>query len=192
MKKDIPIHVDCCLGGFLAPFAESCGRKLPIFDFRNPAVTTISCDHHKYGVSPKGVSVVMFNNSNLRQKCFFAMSTWPGGVYASSGLLGSRTGATGVGAWVTMVHHGYKGYHDKAKEIFDGQDKLVTELKKIPEVRVIGNPVLGTVSVVSNNKNLEILTILDLMNEKGWTLNSCQRPNAIQFLLNYCNVRYVD
>ena len=35
--RDIPVHVDCCLGSFLIPFAnEARDKQLPLFDFRVP------------------------------------------------------------------------------------------------------------------------------------------------------------
>ena len=46
-EKNIPLHIDACLGGFLLAFAEDCGLKLPDFDFRVPGVTSISADTHK-------------------------------------------------------------------------------------------------------------------------------------------------
>jgi len=46
-KYNIPVHVDACLGGFLIPFMEKAGYPLPLFDFRLPGVTSISCDTHK-------------------------------------------------------------------------------------------------------------------------------------------------
>ena len=37
LRRGLPLHVDCCLGSFLIPFAEEVsGRKLPLFDFRVP------------------------------------------------------------------------------------------------------------------------------------------------------------
>lgn len=56
------MHVDCCLGGFINPFAKELGFDIPDFDFRVEGqylfikllgVTSISCDHHKYGMAPK-------------------------------------------------------------------------------------------------------------------------------------------
>lgn len=48
LKYKIPVHVDACLGGFLGPFMEEAGYKLPYrFDFRVPGVISISCDTHK-------------------------------------------------------------------------------------------------------------------------------------------------
>ncbi len=45
VKYSIPVHVDACLGGFLIPFMHD--KNLPLFDFRLPGVTSISCDTHK-------------------------------------------------------------------------------------------------------------------------------------------------
>ena len=47
LSLKIPLHVDACLGGFLIPFMEDAGFKLPLFDFRLEGVTSISCDTHK-------------------------------------------------------------------------------------------------------------------------------------------------
>mmetsp|Transcript_61127 Transcript_61127/g.92443 ORF Transcript_61127/g.92443 Transcript_61127/m.92443 type:complete len:135 (-) Transcript_61127:109-513(-) len=59
-KKNIGLHVDCCLGGFVAPWAHENGCDIPKFDFSVEGVTSISVDHHKYGLAPKGVSVVLY------------------------------------------------------------------------------------------------------------------------------------
>lgn len=49
------------------PFAEGLGVKnLHPFDFRVDGVTSISCDHHKYGLAPKGISLCMFSNNEIR------------------------------------------------------------------------------------------------------------------------------
>ncbi|OON17326.1 hypothetical protein X801_06837, partial [Opisthorchis viverrini] len=46
LRYGIPVHVDCCLGGFLLPFMEAADCELEPFDFRLPGVTSISCDTH--------------------------------------------------------------------------------------------------------------------------------------------------
>lgn len=47
LRYNIPVHVDACLGGFLIAFMEKAGFPLPLFDFRLPGVSSISCDTHK-------------------------------------------------------------------------------------------------------------------------------------------------
>lgn len=60
LKYKIGLHVDCCLGSFIVVFAKENKCQIPDFDFSVPGVTSISCDHHKYGMAPKGVSIIMF------------------------------------------------------------------------------------------------------------------------------------
>ena len=47
IRHSVPVHVDCCLGGFLVPFMREAGYELPPFDFSLPGVTSISADTHK-------------------------------------------------------------------------------------------------------------------------------------------------
>jgi len=49
LDYSIPVHVDACLGGFVIAFSQDSPAlsHIPIFDFRLPGVTSISCDTHK-------------------------------------------------------------------------------------------------------------------------------------------------
>jgi len=65
LKRNIPLHVDACVGGFILPFMEMNGRKLPLWDYRVPGVTSISADIHKYGFASKGASTITYRNLEL-------------------------------------------------------------------------------------------------------------------------------
>ncbi|MES2620667.1 MAG: aminotransferase class V-fold PLP-dependent enzyme [Bacteroidota bacterium] len=93
LKHGIGFHTDCCLGGFVVPFAEKLGYKVPIVDFRLPGVTSMSVDTHKYGYAAKGTSVVLYRTPELRHYQFYTLTEWPGGLYFSPTLAGSRPGA---------------------------------------------------------------------------------------------------
>ena len=101
--------MDCCLGSFIAPFAEQCGTKTGKFDFQLPGVTSISCDPHKFAQTPKGVSVLLFKNSEYRSYAFYSSSSWIGGLYATPTIAGSRSGAPIAGAWIAMTANGIEG-----------------------------------------------------------------------------------
>lgn len=53
-RYGIPVHMDCCLGGFLVPFVNQAGYDVEFYDFRIPGISSISADTHKYGLAPKG------------------------------------------------------------------------------------------------------------------------------------------
>jgi len=75
----VPLHLDCCLGGFLVPFLEKAGYKLPHpVDFSISGVTSISADTHKYGFAPKGSSIIMYSSNEIRKYQYFVITDWPG------------------------------------------------------------------------------------------------------------------
>lgn len=104
LEYGIGCHSDCCLGSYINPFTEEAGFKLPsIFDFRIEGVTSISCDPHKFCYGPKGLSTIMFRNKELRRLTWFAASAWPGGMYMTPTLSGSRSGSVVAGTWAAIM-----------------------------------------------------------------------------------------
>lgn len=80
-----------------------------MFDFRAPGVTSISCDTHKYGFGPKGLSVLMFREKKLRAHMLFAVGDWTGGMYCTPSMAGSRPGNVLAGSWAAMMRLGREG-----------------------------------------------------------------------------------
>lgn len=68
LKYKIPVHVDGCLGGFIAAFMPQAGFPLSPFDFTLPGVTSISADTHK--VFFKQLKVI----SNFKLFIYFIIS----------------------------------------------------------------------------------------------------------------------
>ena len=92
LKYDIPVHADCCLGGFLLPFIERTefANEIPRVDFQIDGLTSISCDTHKYGYSPKGSSLIIYKSPIFRRFQYSVETEWPGGIYASPTLAGDN------------------------------------------------------------------------------------------------------
>ena len=127
VKYNLPLHVDSCLGGFLIPFMQEAGYKLPLFDFRLPGVTSISCDTHKYGYTPKGSSVIMYRNANYRKFQYFSAIEWPGGIYVSPTFAGSRPGSLIAMTWATLLAFGRPGYVEATKNVIDTSKYIAKE-----------------------------------------------------------------
>lgn len=189
-RYNIGLHVDCCLGGFLVPFMEKAGFPLPLFDFRVPGVTSISCDTHKYGFAPKGSSVVLYRNSELRHFQYFVAPDWPGGIYASPTIAGSRPGSLIAGCWTAMMYMGESGYVEATKKIVTTAKKITTELKKIEGIKVFGEP---EVSVVAFGSDVfDIYRVGSELTKKGWNLNSLQYPASIHICCTYLTSKVED
>src|ERR1700674_1158842 len=184
LAHDIGLHVDGCLGGFILPWGGRLGLDIPLFDFRVPGVTSISADTHKYGYALKGTSVLLYRNSGLRKYQYFNFPAWPGGIYFSPGLSGSRSGGVVAATWAAMVSLGEQGYLDIAQRIFKTARTIVEGIEAIPELEVMGTP---TFLVAFRSKSLDIYHINDHLIEKGWRLNALQLPPALHFCVTRPN-----
>ncbi|EJS42266.1 dpl1p [Saccharomyces arboricola H-6] len=191
-KYKLPLHVDSCLGSFIVSFMEKAGYKnLPLLDFRVPGVTSISCDTHKYGFAPKGSSVIMYRNSDLRMHQYYVNPAWTGGLYGSPTLAGSRPGAIVVGCWATMVNIGENGYIESCREIVGAAMKFKAFiLESIPDLEIMGNPRYSVVSFSS--KTLNIHELSDRLAKKGWHFNALQRPVALHMAFTRLSAHVVD
>ena len=177
-KWDLPVHVDCCLGGFILPFMEKAG--LPIderFDFRVEGVTSISVDSHKYGFAPKGSSCILWRSASLRTHQMHSQPNWPGGIYASPTIAGSRMGNVVAGTYAAMVSHGMDGYVESCREIVTASRFMAAEFAKIPGVKVLGKP-LGSV-VAFGSDDFDIYRLLGEMSARGYELSALQYPSAL-------------
>ncbi|PVV00585.1 hypothetical protein BB560_005031 [Smittium megazygosporum] len=165
---DIGMHVDCCLGSFVIAFMEDAGFKTDPFDFRVPG----------YGFAPKGTSVIMYSNSNLRKYQYFVTTRWPGGIYASPTIPGSRPGSLIAGCWAAMVSMGKKGYIQSCKDIVNSRIKIQKGIESIPGLKIVGDPVTSVVAFGAVEP-LNIYSIKDCMTSKGWGLSTLQYPPAL-------------
>ncbi|KAK3706658.1 Dihydrosphingosine phosphate lyase [Vermiconidia calcicola] len=201
-KSKIPLHVDCCLGSFIIPFLAKAGFDAPDFDFRVPGVTSISVDTHKYGFAPKGNSVVLYRSAELRRYQYYVCADWPGGVYASPSMAGSRPGALIAGCWASLMKMGEDGYLSTCLQIVDATKKIEERIRTSDALRrslsVIGKPMVSVVAFRANTAQkdsfykVDIYDIADAMTAKGWHLNALQDPPAIHVAVTIPIVSAVD
>ncbi|OGO12182.1 MAG: sphingosine-1-phosphate lyase [Chloroflexi bacterium RBG_13_66_10] len=175
-ERGIGFHTDGCLGGFLLPWAEKLGYPVPAFDFRLPGVTSISADTHKFGYAAKGTSVVLYRNPELRHFQYFSIADWPGGLYNSPTFAGSRPGGLSAACWAAMVSIGEQGYLEAARRILETAGWMKAEIRKIPGLEVIGDPLFV---IAFRSDELNVYQVLEFMTGRGWGLNGLHLPPCV-------------
>ncbi|MBN8219916.1 MAG: aminotransferase class V-fold PLP-dependent enzyme [Spirochaetes bacterium] len=180
LQKNIPFHTDACLGGYILPWAKKLGYNVPKFDFSLPGVTSISVDTHKYGYAAKGTSVILYRNAKIRHHQFFTSTNWPGGMYFSPTFAGSRAGGLSAACWAALVSIGEKGYLEAAKKILKAADYVKAEIQKIPELKLLGDP-LYVIAFASDT--IDIYKVMEQMTHKGYSLNGLHRPACVHIAL---------
>ncbi len=172
----VGLHVDACLGGFILPFAARLGAPVPPFDFSVPGVTSMSVDTHKYGYALKGTSVVLYRGKVLRRYQYFTAAEWPGGLYFSPTLAGSRPGGLSAACWAAMIAIGEEGYLQATARILAAARFMRAHIENIPELRVLGDPLWV---IAFDSPTLNIFEIMARMGERGWSLNGLHHPPAV-------------
>ncbi len=185
-ENNILLHVDACLGGFVLPFIKELGHPVPDFDFSIPGVTSISLDPHKYGYAPKGTSIILYRNKELRKKQFFIYPNWSGGIFVSPTLTGTKGGNALAGTWAIMKLLGKEGYKQIVQSVMEETKKLITGIVAIPGLKIIGQPNMSVFSFTSTKG--DIFNIGDALEERGWFLNRLQFPDALQMTVSAGNV----
>ncbi|EGT37565.1 CBN-TAG-38 protein [Caenorhabditis brenneri] len=179
LEYDIPVHVDACLGGFLLPFLEEDNIR---YDFRVPGVSSISADSHKYGLAPKGSSVVLYRNKELLHNQYFCDADWQGGIYASATMEGSRAGHNIALCWAAMLYHAQDGYKKNSKKIVDTTRKIRDGLSKIKGIKLQGPSDICIVSWTTTD-GVELYRFHNYMKERHWQLNGLQFPAGVHIMV---------
>ncbi|HPQ68559.1 MAG TPA: aspartate aminotransferase family protein [bacterium] len=192
LKKNIPLHVDSCLGGYLLPFVEKLGYPVPPFDFRVPGVTSISADTHKYGFAAKGASTITYRNIDILKYQMFVFTDWPGGVFASPALLGTRPGGSIAAAWAAMVALGEDGYLETARQIMDTTKTLMDGINAIPGLAVVARPHMSVFAFRSVDRDLNVYCVADQMEKRGWHIDRQQKPDCLHNMVTTQHTKIAD
>ncbi|WP_198028171.1 pyridoxal phosphate-dependent decarboxylase family protein, partial [Bradyrhizobium murdochi] len=130
-KHGLWLHVDACVGGFLAPFVREIGYPIPPFDLSVPGVSSLSADLHKYGFAAKGASLLLLADRENQKYQRFEFSNWPRGSFLSHTFQGSRAAGPIASAWAVMNTLGHAGYREIARVIMDTKERLIAGVEQI-------------------------------------------------------------
>jgi glutamate/tyrosine decarboxylase-like PLP-dependent enzyme len=188
-RTGVWLHVDACVGGYIAPFVRMNGADLPPFDFAVPGVWSISGDLHKYGYASKGASTVFFRSEALREYMTFDAGPWPLGRMITPTLAGTRPGGAIAAAWAVVHHLGIDGYREKQRMVTDARARIEAGVTKLG-FRVLGKPQLGIVAFA--HPEIDALRLYAQMHKRGWFTAALVEPRALHLMLSPKHLEVAD
>lgn len=188
-EKGLWLHVDACVGGYIAPFVRMNGEDIPPFDFEVPAVCSMSADLHKYGYCAKGASTVLFRSEELKQHMVFDCNAWPGGRMVTPTLAGTRPGGAISAAWAVMNYLGVEGYKQKHQLVTDTRKRIEEGVLQLG-FQVLGNPKLGIIAFT--HPDVDVFAIYRQLYKKGWFTSLTTEPKALHLMLSPFHAEVVD
>lgn len=63
--------------------------------------------------------MILYRNKKYRHHQYAITTDWPGGIYGSPTINGSRAGGIIAACWATLMHYGYDHYVESTKRIIE-------------------------------------------------------------------------
>jgi len=181
----INCHVDACMGGVTLAYLEKLGLAIPQWNLRVAGVTSISVDLHKYGYTSKGASVVMYSSKSLRAHQGFFTDNWLGGMYASSGMLGTKSGGSIASAWAVLRHLGDDGYTALVQQTRKATEQLADHIVAHPHLVLRAYPDSTLICFGAANPSvLNVFAVADELRVRGWYVDRQTPPDSLHCTVN--------
>lgn len=189
VARDLWLHVDACVGGYIAPFVRMNGVEVPSFDFAVPGVRSLSADLHKYGYCAKGASTVLFRDREGYDRMVFDESNWPGGRMITPTLAGTRPGGAIAAAWAVMHYLGVAGYRQRQGQVTAARERVEAGVRALG-FEVLGRPLLGIVAF--SHPTLDVYAIYKGLYQRGWFSSLTTEPPALHLMLSPFHEQMLD
>ncbi|MDB5493363.1 MAG: putative sphingosine-phosphate lyase [Phenylobacterium sp.] len=180
-RRDLWLHVDACVGGYLAPFVRMNGADIAPFDFELPGVRSMSADLHRYGYAAKGASTVFFRSAGLQAFMVFDFKDWPGGRMVTPTLAGTRPGGAIAAAWAVMNVLGVAGYREKQGQVTAARETIQAGVEALG-FTVLGRPQLGLMAFTRDD--VDCLALWAKLRERGWFTSVTTEPKSLHLMLS--------
>jgi glutamate/tyrosine decarboxylase-like PLP-dependent enzyme len=194
LERDLLLHVDACMGGFLLPYFRRLGAPVPDFDFSVPGVTSISMDLHKYAFAAKGASVILYRNKELRRHQIYTCAQWTGYTVVNPTIQSTKSVGPLAAAWAALHFIGDEGYLEIARQVLDATQRIADAVDGMEDLRLLGRPEMNLVAFTSDT--VSVFHIIDEMKERSWyvqpQLGFHGSKENIHLSVNPASVKWVD
>ena len=192
-RQNINCHVDACMGGVSLAYLGKLGHQIPPWNLQIDGVTSISVDLHKFGYTSKGASVIMYADKRLRSYQGFFTDQWLGGVYASSGMLGTKSGGAIAAAWAVMHFLGDDGYLRLTQSSRVATEKLAHHISGHPHLSLLAQPDALLLSFIADDpQRLNVYAVADEMWKRGWYIDRQEPPQSLHCTVNAVHESVID
>ena len=185
LDADCNCHVDACMGGVTLAYLERLGEVSPPWNLQIPGVSSISVDLHKFGYTSKGASVIMYASKYLRSFQGFVTDNWLGGLYASSGALGTKSGGSMASAWAVMHHLGDDGYLRLTRQAREATLKLAKTIDSSEHYLLRAQPETTLLCFGAKDPDaLNVFAVADELWQRGWYIDRQTPPDSLHCTVN--------
>ncbi|MGZ4764776.1 MAG: pyridoxal phosphate-dependent decarboxylase family protein [Ilumatobacteraceae bacterium] len=178
--RNINCHVDACMGGVVLTYLERLGESVPPWNFAVHGVTSISVDLHKFGYTAKGASVIMHRTKQLRSYQTYITDNWLGGLYGSSGILGTKGAGSMAAAWAVLHYLGDEGYRRVTAAARAACLQLADAIDAIPALTIRARPQTTLLAFgAADEAQLDVFAVAAGLWRRGWYVDRQGPPPSL-------------
>lgn len=160
---NIGLIVDACVGGGILPFIKNSEIK---WDFSVSGVTAITLDWHKWFMSMKGSSSVIFKHKELVNYATFSCDTWMGYSIVNKSITSTRSSGN-LAATYAILRYMENKYENITKNLLESADRFKRFVATTKHISLVGDPKFNVFSIYS--ETLDIHRVQELLRfVKGW------------------------
>jgi glutamate/tyrosine decarboxylase-like PLP-dependent enzyme len=173
------------MGGVTLAYLARLGENIPPWNLQVEGVSSISVDLHKFGYTSKGASVIFYATKYLRSFQSFVTDNWLGGMYGSSGMLGTKSGGSMASAWAVMHYLGEDGYLRLTRQAREATLQLAKILDASNDYCLRAQPQTTLVCFGAKDPNrLNVFAVADELWRLGWYVDRQSPPDSLHCTVN--------
>ena len=161
---EFKLHIDGAYGGFYFPFSN----KESNLNFSNPHVSSVTLDAHKMAQAPYGTGIFLIRKG-LIQYANTKTASYVEGEDCT--MIGSRSGANAIAAWMILSKYGPNGWFEKIFILQKRTDWLREQLDELG-LDYFRNPHSNIVTIRSSSITHELASkyylVPDNHHEANW------------------------
>ena len=176
IDEKVYLHVDAAFGGYIIPFLKKLGYNVFDFDFKLPAVSSITIDAHKMGRSAIPLGTLFVRNKKWLDE--ISVETPYISSKKQAGILATRSCAPVAAAFAVAEYLGIEGYTKMVKNCM----KIAGYTKgKIEEIglKLLIKPSMNVLAVKIKNPS----KVEKKLTSYGWKVNKMERMGAIRIVV---------
>ena len=176
IDEKVYLHVDAAFGGYIIPFLRKLGYNVFDFDFKLPAVSSITIDAHKMGRSAIPLGTLFVRNKKWLDE--ISVETPYISSKKQAGILATRSCAPVAAAYAIAEYLGIEGYTKMVKNCMNNARYTKEKIEEIG-LELLIKPTMNVLAVKIKNP----LKVEKILTSYGWKVNKMERLGAIRIVV---------
>jgi glutamate/tyrosine decarboxylase-like PLP-dependent enzyme len=135
----------------------------------------------------------MYSSKSLRAHQGFFTDNWLGGMYASSGMLGTKSGGSIASAWAVLRHLGDDGYTELTQRARNATEQIANHINAHPHLVLRAYPESTLICFgAADPSTLNVFAVADELRTRGWYVDRQLPPESLHCTVNAIHHDKID